>query len=167
MLPNVLPERSRGEHLGHVGPLTPPGTRAILPAMDAAGTPHRTAGGRAALAVGVLAALAALVLIAGIAMALLGPASGGAPRARPLITQDGAAAIAREFYAGAHGDGAKVADVTIKNEVAVTSTGGRPIWRVEIVGGVMEKGSTTITYESAMWLAIDAETGAVTIEAQG
>ena len=138
----------------------------MLPAMDAAGTPDRGKRARSTLLIGLLAVLAVLVVVAAIAISVLGPGSGGTPIAHSLVSQDRAEVVAREFYEGSHAEGAKVADVVIKNVISATSKAGRPIWRVEIFGTVTEQGSTD-AYVSAMWLMIDAETEAVTIEAQG
>ncbi len=147
--------------------LTPAAARTMLSAMDAAGTPDRGKRVRPVLLIGLLALLAVLVVAAGVEVSVFGlGTSGGTPIARSLISQDRAEVVARKFYEGSHAEGAKVANVVIKNVISATSKAGRPIWRVEIFGTVTEQGSTD-AYVSAMWLAIDAETQAVTIEAQG
>lgn len=44
---------------------------------------------------------------------------------------------------------------------------GHSVWKVQISGDVTEAGKTSPSYTSYMWLYVDAETGAVTIFAQG
>jgi hypothetical protein len=83
------------------------------------------------------------------------------------IDRAAAESIARDFFAGAHGAGATVSNVRVLSVAASTSAAGGPVWRVNIDGDVTEAGQTTPSYGSAMWLRIDAQTGAVTIEAQG
>ncbi len=90
------------------------------------------------------------------------------PTVAPTIGQDQAIEIAREFYtsADAHGAAATTSNVTILG-VDRTIANGRSVWRVEITGDVTEAGRTSVTYMSAMLLDVDAETGAVTVFAQG
>jgi hypothetical protein len=95
-----------------------------------------------------------------------GPTGGWTP-GTGAIDEAGATAIAREFFAGAHGSGATVSSVQVLSVAASTSAAGSPVWRVNIDGDVTEAGRTTVSYGSAMWLSIDAQTGAVAIEAQG
>ena len=85
----------------------------------------------------------------------------------PVIGQDRAVAIAREFYASedTHGAGTTTNNVSVQGVRRVVAS-GRSAWRVEISGDVTEAGSG-VTYQSYMLLDVDAETGAVTIFAQG
>ena len=89
------------------------------------------------------------------------------PTVDPVIGQDRAVAIARAFYASedTHGAGATTSNVDVTGVSRVVA-GGRWVWRVEIGGDVTEAGSGVI-YQSYMLLDVDAETGAVTVFAQG
>ena len=91
-----------------------------------------------------------------------GPSPGPGVRVPDAATAEG---VARSFYATAHGTGATVDDVAI-GRIDESTIGGRDTWQVEIRGLVREPGMTS-GYMSAMILRIDAETGQVTIYAQG
>lgn len=88
----------------------------------------------------------------------------------PPIGQDRAAAIAREFFdsAGAHGPGTATSDVRIGTIFLGADAAGHRVWEVEISGSVTDTSrASPATYGSNMWLYIDAQTGAVTVYAQG
>lgn len=85
------------------------------------------------------------------------------------IDQARATTLAREFFATAHGDGATVSNVHVLSVALGTSRTGRSAWDVNITGDVTEAGNSSgsPSYGSAMWLFVDAETGAVQVFAQG
>ncbi len=138
----------------------------MLHDMDAEGTPVRDRRARPVLALGVLAALAVLVITAGVAVSALGLGPSGGKAAPPGTSPVQAMAIARAFYVAGHPADATLTEVVVGNPAAAATKSGRASWRVQVGGAVTEKGSG-ITYYSVMWLLIDVETGAVTIEAQG
>ena len=91
---------------------------------------------------------------------------------RPTIVpvgHDQAVAIARDFFASAdaHGAGTTVRNVSVTAADLDSDASGRAAWKINIHGDVTEAGSTTPAYTSHMWLYVDAETGAVTVFAQG
>lgn len=85
------------------------------------------------------------------------------------IDQARATALAREFFANAHGEGATVSNVQVLAVELGTDDAGRSAWHVNIDGEVTEAGNSSgsPSYGSAMWLFVDAETGAVRVFAQG
>ncbi len=85
------------------------------------------------------------------------------------IGHDRAVAIAEDFFtsADAHGPGTMVSNVSITAADLASDAGGRAAWRINIHGDVTEAGRSTPSYTSHMWLYVDAETGAVTVFAQG
>lgn len=78
-----------------------------------------------------------------------------------------ATAIARHFLEEAHGSGTTVANVEIMSISLGSDSAGRRAWKVNIGGDVIEAGRTSPAYSSYMWLDVDAESGAVTLVAQG
>ena len=82
------------------------------------------------------------------------------------VERDQALEIARDYYTSpdAHGTGTKVNTVHVSGgDLAYPD--GKAAWKINVVGTVTEPGG--VTYESAMWLYVDATTGRVTIFAQG
>ena len=110
---------------------------------------------------GVLAAVTvvAVLVIAG------GLWASSRPPSLP-VERDQAFEIARDFFTspGAHGSGTKVGTVHVSGgDLAYPD--GQAAWKINVVGTVTEPGG--VTYESAMWLYVDATTGRVIIFAQG
>ena len=107
----------------------------------------------------VLAAV--LLVVAGCSLFL---PSTGVP-----IGRDRAIEIARDYFASAdaHGSGSTVSNVTITAADLTSDGTGRPAWKINIHGDVTEAGRNTPAYTSHMWLYVDAQTGAVTVFAQG
>lgn len=66
-----------------------------------------------------------------------------------------AAAIARDYFAGAHGPGATTANVRIEGAGPAIP----PFWSVTISGDVIEAGRTTPAYQSHMILWVESITG--------
>jgi hypothetical protein len=91
---------------------------------------------------------------------------GGRPATAPTIDQAKATSLAQAFYDQSHGAGATLANVQVLSVVPGTDDRGHSVWKVNIVGEVTEAGAS-IAYASVMWLYVDAETGAVTVFAQG
>jgi hypothetical protein len=106
-----------------------------------------------------------LAVIAVIALAL---AIGGWWITTRPMGQDRAVAIAREYFtsADAHGAGSTVSDMAVMVD-GLDRADGRDAWRIQVSGAITEAGGTGPSYNSVMWLSIDAATGAVTIIAQG
>ena len=113
-------------------------------------------------------ALAAILVVVGVALGgwwLAGRSTGAAAG----IGHDRAAAIARDFFvsADAHGAGTTVSNVKVTAADLGWDASGRAAWKINIHGDVTEAGTSTPAYTSHMWLYVDAETGAVTVFAQG
>jgi hypothetical protein len=107
--------------------------------------------------------LAAIAVIA-LALAIIG---GWWITTRPM-GQDRAVAIARDYFTStdAHGAGSAVSDMAVTVD-GLYRVNGRDAWQIVVSGEITEAGDTHPTYFSAMWLLIDASTGAVTVTAQG
>ena len=65
--------------------------------------------------------------------------------------------IAREYFARAHGEGARVVNV----DVPIVAPAIPPIWVVNISGDVIEAGRTSPVYRSYMLLCVEPITGVV------
>ena len=105
-----------------------------------------------------------LVAIAFIALAIIG---GWWITTRPM-GQDRAVSIARDYFtsADAHGAGSAVSDMAVTVD-GLYRVNGRDAWRIQVSGAITGPGGTHPSYNSVMWLSIDASTGAVTVTAQG
>jgi hypothetical protein len=114
--------------------------------------------GRAWLAAGVVVGLVALVVVA---FVLAMPAPSTPP---PKIDRDSAVTVARDFFGSAYGTSAKVTDVVVDDATLGTGASGRAAWRVTVHGSVVAGGGTAST---GMVLDVDAQTGAITVFAQG
>jgi hypothetical protein len=68
-----------------------------------------------------------------------------------------AADVARAYFAGAHGAGATVSNVSVDSQTPAIP----PFWSVTIGGEVTEAGRTAPSYESHMILWIEPITGIV------
>jgi hypothetical protein len=114
----------------------------------------------------LIVALLAIAIVAVAATWVMGRAT--ATPTQPSIGQAQAVELARAFFVDpeTHGAGARITNVVI-SRVGRNSADGRAVWEVEIYGDVTEAGGSGVTYMSAMWLYVDAETGIVTIFAQG
>jgi hypothetical protein len=115
--------------------------------------------------VAIVLAIGATVVVA--TAVLVGPLlrSGGDP-GRSGIDATRATAIALDYFAGAHGAGANVANVKVRSVALGSDEHGLPVWKVNITGDVTEIGQT-FAYVSAMWLYIDPSSGEVRVFAQG
>ncbi len=63
--------------------------------------------------------------------------------------------VARDYFARAHGDGARVVNV----DVPILVPGIPPIWVVNVSGDVIEAGQTSPVYRSYMLLCVEPITG--------
>ena len=98
-------------------------------------------------AVAIVLAIGATVVIA--AAVLFGPLLRSGDTGRAGIDATRATAIALDYFAGAHGAGATVANVRVLSVALGTDEQGRPVWKVNVAGAVTERGQT-FTYTSAM-----------------
>ena len=92
--------------------------------------------------------------------------TGGRISRSQVIDQAQATSLALAFYDSSHGVGATLSNVRILSVEPGSDGRGHSVWKVNIEGSVTEAGSS-IAYGSAMWLFVDAESGAVTVFAQG
>jgi len=74
-----------------------------------------------------------------------------------------ATAIARDYFAQAHGPGALVANVQVEGAGPAIP----PFWSVTISGDVIEAGRTTPAYRSQMILWVESITGWVFVSGSG
>jgi hypothetical protein len=113
----------------------------------------------------VLLAVLAAVIIAGGILTFIRVSPGGGRS----TTIDAAQArmIARDFFMDAHGPDPMLGDVRFLGTELERDNAGRWAWVVELEGDVAGTDDMVVTYPSAMLLSIDAETGEVTIVAQG
>jgi hypothetical protein len=88
------------------------------------------------------------------------------PPSGPAVNRERAEQIAREYFTTIHA-GQRVLDVEITSADLRTDVQRRPVWQISIHGGVIEPGRSSPTYVSHMWLDVDAQTGSVTVAAQG
>lgn len=72
-------------------------------------------------------------------------------------------AVARDYFAKAHGAGATVVNVGVEFEAPATP----PFWVVSIRGEVIEAGGTSPVYRSAMLLVVEPVTGWVIVFGAG
>jgi hypothetical protein len=72
-------------------------------------------------------------------------------------------AVARDYFAHAHGAGATVVNVGVEFEGPAIP----PFWVVSIGGDVIEAGGTSPVYRSAMLLVVEPFTGSVTVFGAG
>ena len=95
--------------------------------------------------------------------------AGRSAGATPGIGHDRAVAIARDYFASAdaHGAGSTVSDVNVTAADLASDAGGRAAWKINIHGDVTNAGNSAPSGTSHMWLYVDADTGAVTVFAQG
>ncbi len=107
-----------------------------------------------------------VVVLLGLAV-MVWLAAGALGHAGTATDADRATAIARDFFDGAHGSGASVANVRILSVALGSDSAGHPAWKVNIGGDVTEVGASSASYSSYMWLDVDAGSGAVTLVAQG
>jgi hypothetical protein len=110
---------------------------------------------------GVLAAIAVVAVLV-----LAGGLWASSRQPSLPVERDRALEIAHDYYTSpdAHGTGTKVNTVHVSGgDLAYPD--GKAAWKINVVGTVTEPGG--VTYESAMWLYVDATTGQVTIFAQG
>lgn len=114
--------------------------------------------------------LVAVVVALGIVVALvyLSPwiGKGDGLANGPAIDQAKATSLALAFYDSSHGSGATLDKVQVRSVDLGTDEHGRSVWKVNIVGEVTEAGSS-FAYASGMALYVDAETGVITVFAQG
>lgn len=129
-----------------------------------AGTTDGINGGRASRPAWLLLAALAVVLVAA---AMVAWVAFGSLSHKDAIDQAHATTLAREFFDGAHGSGAIVTNVQILSISLGNDVPSHSAWKVNISGNVTEVGRTSPSYTSYMWLWVDAESGAVTVFAQG
>ena len=110
-------------------------------------------------------AVLAIVLIAVAAAVWIGQAA--QPSGHATIDEANATTLARDFFDGAHGTGATVANVQIMSIALGNDSAGHSVWKVNISGDVLEAGRSSPSYTSYMWLYVDATSGVVTIFSQG
>jgi hypothetical protein len=72
-------------------------------------------------------------------------------------------AVARDYFAYAHGAGATVVNVGVQFQAPVIP----PFWVVSISGDVIEAGRTSPVYRSAMLLVVEPFTGSVIVFGAG
>jgi hypothetical protein len=72
-------------------------------------------------------------------------------------------AVARDYFAHAHGAGATVVNVEVEFEAPAIP----PFWVVSISGDVIEAGGTSPVYRSAMLLVVEPFTGSVIVFGAG
>ncbi len=78
-----------------------------------------------------------------------------------------AQAVARDYFAGAHGAEATVVAVSVLDVRPGIGPWGLPVWSVEITGDVIEPGAGSGHFTSAMWLNVEPVTGQVFVGASG